>query len=214
MNGNENQGSSYSIILLTIQNEKDYDKYRKKTASILKEAGGTIEREFDVMGQKGNIPDFETPNRLVVVNWNSADGHEKYMNHPDYKQAKVLLEKSVSNVRVVKGDSKMSQTSDSKESGRMYLMKISYYKENTNGRLEMLQELGSKLAPYGFYTERMIMAAESFGFDKPDEVTIHFHDYAAQNAELQKDKEVVSGIGKYNDQFLTQFVYLPLKLKG
>lgn len=69
------------------------------------------------------------------------------------------------------------------------------------------------MAPYGFYTERMIMVNESVGFEKPDEFTIHFHDFASQNEQLQKDNSVTGVIGQYNDKYLTQFVYLPLKLR-
>ena len=209
----ENKGVNYSIVLLTIKDAEKYNHYRKATEKLMKMAGGHIEREFDVMGQKGNIVDFEVPNRLVVIYWDTPDGHEQLMNNEKYKKESELLKSSVSNIRVVKGISEMFQTSDSNESGRMYLMKISYYKENTEGRIDMLQKIGSKLAPYGFYTERMIMADEAKGIDVPSEVTIHFHDFAHQNAELQKDESVTSAIGEYNDKYLTHFVYLPLKLR-
>lgn len=77
----------------------------------------------------------------------------------------------------------------------------------------MLNEIGPKLMPYGFYTERMIMVNEAIGFEKPDEFTIHFHDFAAQNEVLQKDEAVGTATGKYNTKYLTQFVYMPLKLR-
>ncbi len=209
----ENKGVNYSIVFLTIQDNEKYNRYRKATEKLMKKAGGHIEREFDVMGQKGNIADFEAPNRIVTIYWDTPNGHEQLMNNVKYKKKSELLKSSVSNIRVVKGTSEMFQTSDSDESGRMYLMKISYYKENTEGRIAMLQKIGPKLAPYGFYTERMIMSNEAKGIDIPNEVTIHFHDFVHQNAELQKDESVTSAIGEYNDKYLTHFVYLPLKLK-
>lgn len=209
----ENKGVNYSIVFLTIQDNEKYNRYRKATEKLMKKAGGHIEREFDVMGQKGNIADFEAPNRLIVIYWDTPNGHEQLMNNKKYKKESELLKSSVSNIRVVKGTSEMLQTSDSEESGRMYLMKISYYKENTDGRIDMLQKIGPKLAPYGFYTERMIMVNEAKGIDVPNEVTIHFHDFAHQNAELQKDESVTSAIGEYNEKYLTNFVYLPLKLR-
>jgi len=135
------------------------------------------------------------------------------MGNKKYKKESESLKQSANNIRVIKGTSEMFQSSDSDESGRMYLMKISYYKENTEGRIDMLQKIGPKLAPYGFYTERMIMTNEAKGIDIPNEVTIHFHDFAHQNAELQKDESVKSAIGEYNKKYLTPFVYLPLKLR-
>jgi len=210
----ENKGKTYSVIMLNISNEEGYHKYRKKSEQLLQKAGGNIEREFDVMGQKGNIPDFETPNRIIVVSWDSPNGHQNLMDNSKYIKISELLKSSTTNIRVVKGVSELFQSSTSDEKGRMYLIKMSYYKENTQGRLDMLNEIGPKLSPYGFYTERMIMVNESVGFEKPDEFTIHFHDFASQNEELQKDSSVTSLIGEYNQKYLTQFVYLPLKLKN
>ncbi|WP_142783761.1 DUF1330 domain-containing protein [Changchengzhania lutea] len=209
----ENKGVNYSIVLLTIQDNEKYNRYRKATEKVMKKAGGHIERDFDVMGQKGNIENFEAPNRVVVIYWDTPNGHEQLMNNEKYKKESELLKSSTSNIRVIKGTSEMFQSSDSDENGRMYLMKISYYKENTAGRIEMLQKIGPKLAPYGFYTERMIMANEAKGIDIPNEVTIHFHDFSYQNEELQKDESVKSAIGEYNNKYLTHFVYLPLKLR-
>lgn len=209
-----NNGKSYSVIMLNISNEDGYNQYREKSNKLLKQSGGHIEREFDVMGQKGNIPDFEAPNRIVVVKWDTPTGHQNLMDNPKYVKASELLKSSTSNIRVVKGTSEMFQSSDSDENGRMYLIKMSYYKDNTQGREDMLSEIGPKLAPYGFYTERMIMGKESIGMETPDEFTIHFHDFASQNGELQKDESVTQLIGAYNDKFLTDFVYLPLKLRN
>lgn len=213
MNIEENKGGNYAVIMLNINNLENYNKYRKKTKKLLLKAGGHIEREFDVMGQKGNISNFETPNRIIVVHWDSPNGHLNLMNNSKYIKASELLKSSATNIRVVKGTSEMFQSSDSNEQGRMYLIKMSYYKNNTLGRIDMLNEIGPKLEPYGFYTERMIMVNESVGFEKPDEFTIHFHDYASQNEELQKDTTVTSAIGEYNQKYLTQFIYLPLKLR-
>lgn len=213
MNLEENKGGNYSVIMLNIKNEKEYELYRNKSEGILRKAGGKIEREFDVMGQKGNIPDFEAPNRIVVIHWESSNGHQNYIDSPEYTGAKEFLESSTTNVRVVKGTSEMFQSSTSNEKGRMYLIKISYYKKDTKGRTDMLEDLGPKLIPYGFYTERMIMVNDAVGISKPNELTIHFHDFASQNAELQKDDSITSAIGEYNQKFLTHFVYLPLKLR-
>ncbi|MBL4669342.1 MAG: DUF1330 domain-containing protein [Flavobacteriales bacterium] len=209
----ENKGVNYSIVLLTVQDDEKYNRYRKATEKLMNKAGGHIEREFDVMGQKGNIENFEAPNRIVVIYWDKPDAHEELMSNEKYKKESKLLKQSANNIRVIKGTSEMFQSSDSDENGRMYLMKISYYKENTEGRSEMLQKIGPQLAPYGFYTERMIMANDAKGIDTPNEVTIHFHDFAHQNTELQKDESVKSAIGEYNSKYLTHFVYLPLKLK-
>ncbi len=209
----ENKGENYSVIMLNINNEDNYNKYRKKSEKLMNKLGGHIEREFDVLGQKGNIPNFEAPNRLVVIKWNSKNGHKNLMKNPKYTKISALLTSSTSNIRVVKGTSEMFQSSNSDVDGRMYLVKISYYNDNTEGRMGMLQKIGPKLAPYGFHTERMIMINESVGFEKPDEFTIHFHDFASQNEQLQKDNSVTSAIGQYNDKYLTQFVYLPLKLR-
>ncbi|MBL4710054.1 MAG: DUF1330 domain-containing protein [Flavobacteriales bacterium] len=214
MNIEENKGENYAVIMLNITNVEGYNKYRKKTKKLLLKAGGHIEREFDVMGQKGNIPNFETPNRVIVIHWDSPNGQLSLMNNPKYIKASELLKLSATNIRVVKGTSEMFQSSNSDEQGRMYLIKMSYYKNNTHGRVDMLNEIGPKLAPYGFYTERMIMVNESVGFEKPNEFTIHFHDFAYQNEELQKDSSIKSLIGEYNQKYLTQFVYLPLKLKN
>lgn len=217
MDGNQklkaNNGKSYSVIMLNISNDDGYNQYLEESNKLLEKSGGYIEREFDVMGQKGNIPDFEAPNRIIVVKWDSPNGHQNLMDNPKYVKASELLKSSTSNIRVIKGTSEMFQASDSDENGRMYLIKMSYYKDNTQGRQDMLNKIGPKLAPYGFYTERMIMAEESVGFETPDEFTIHFHDFATQNEELQKDESVTSVIGEYNNKFLTQFVYLPLKLR-
>ncbi len=165
------------------------------------------------MGQKGNISGFEAPNRIVVVKWDSETGHQHVMDNPKYKDISKLLKASTSNIRVVKGTSEMFQSSKSDEDGRMYLIKMSYYKSNIQGRLDMLGDIGTKLAPYGFYTERMIMVNESIGFEKPDEFTIHFHDFVSQNVKLQNDAIAMKAIGEYNEKYLTQFVYLPLKLR-
>jgi len=213
MNIEENKGKAYSIIMLNISNEEGYNQYRKKSEKLLQKAGGYIEREFDVMGQKGNISDFEAPNRIIVISWDSPNGHQNLMGNSKYFKISELLKSSTTNIRVVKGTSEMFQSSTSDEKGRMYLIKMSYYKKNTQGRLDMLNEIGPKLAPYGFYTERMIMVNESVGFEKPDEFTIHFHDYASQNTELQKDTSITSAIGAYNQKYLTDFMYLPLKLR-
>lgn len=209
----ENQGGNYSVIFLTIHDHEKYNSYREKTEKLMRKSGGHIEREFDVMGQKGNIPDFEAPNRAIVVYWDTPKGSALLMNSKEYQKASELLKASTSNIRVLKGKSAMFQSSDSDETGRMYLMKISYYKENTKGRLNMLHELSPKLAPYGFYTERMIMTDNAVGIETPSEVTIHFHDFASQNEQLQKDESVINGIGKYNEKYLTEFVYLPLMLR-
>jgi len=209
----ENKGEAYSVIMLNISDEEEYNQYRKESKKLLQKAGGNIEREFDVMGQKGNILDFEAPNRIIVINWNSSNGHQNLMDNSKYIKISELLKSSTTNIRVVKGTSELFQYSTSDEKGRMYLIKMSYYKKNAQGRLNMLNEIGPKLSPYGFYTERMIMVNESVGFEKPDEFTIHFHDYASQNAELQKDKSVANAIGEYNQKYLTEFVYLPLKLR-
>jgi uncharacterized protein (DUF1330 family) len=209
----ENKGENYSVIMLNINNEDDYNKYRKKSEKLMNKAGGHIEREFDVLGQKGNIPNFEAPNRLIVIKWDSKNGHKNLIENPKYTKISALLKSSTSNVRVVKGTSEMFQSSNSDKEGRMYLVKISYYKKNAQGRLDMLTKIGPKLAPYGFYTERMIMVNESVGFEKPDEFTIHFHDFVSQNEQLQKDNSVTSAIGQYNENYLTNFVYLPLKLR-
>ena len=208
-----NNGKSYSVIMLNISNDDGYNQYREKSNKLLEKSGGHIEREFDVMGQKGNIPNFEAPNRIIVVKWNSLMGHQNLMDNPKYIKVSELLKSSTSNIRVVKGASEVFQSSNSDENGRMYLIKMSYYKDNTQGRLDMLNEIGPKLAPYGFYTERMIMVKESVGFETPNEFTIHFHDFAAQNEELQKDESVTTAIGEYNNKHLTQFVYLPVKLR-
>lgn len=209
----ENKGKIYSVIMLNISNEEGYNKYRKKSEQLLQKSGGNIEREFDVVGQKGNISDFETPNRIIVVSWDSPNGHQNLMDNSKYIKVSELLKSSTRNIRVVKGASVLFQSSSSNEKGRMYLIKMSYYKKNTQGRLDMLNEIGPKLSPYGFYTERMIMINESVGFEKPDEVTIHFHDHAFQNAELQKDTSVTNAIREYNQKYLTAFMYLPLKLR-
>lgn len=208
-----NNGKSYSVIMLNISDDTVYNTYRKKSNKLLKKSGGHVEREFDVMGQKGNIPNFEAPNRIIVVKWDSPMGHQNLMENPKYIKTSALLKSSTSNIRVVKGTSEMFQSSDSDENGRMYLIKISYYKTNTNGRMDMLNEIGPKLKPYGFFTERMIMVNEAVGFEKPDEFTIHFHDFEAQNEALQKDEAVGNAIGKYNTKYLTQFVYMPLKIR-
>lgn len=208
-----NNGKSYSVIMLNISNEDVYKQYRKKSGKLLEKSGGYIEREFDVLGQKGNIQNFETPNRIIVVSWDSKMGHQNLIDNPKYVKASELLKLSTSSIRVVKGTSEMFQSSESDENGRMYLIKISFYKNNIEGREDMLNKIGPKLALYGFYTERMIMVKESVGMETPDEFTIHFHDFATQNEELQKDETVTSAIGKYNNKYLTQFVYLPLKLR-
>ncbi len=209
----ENKGENYSVIMLNIDNEAIYNQYREKSNKLLKKSGGHIEREFDVMGQKGNIEDFEAPNRIIVVNWDSPNGHQKLMDNQKYQHASELLKSSTSNIRVIKGTSEMFQSSNSDEQGRMYLIKISYYKSNTQGRLDMLNAIGPKLAPYSFYTERMIIVNEAIGIEKPSEFTIHFHDLVSQNAKLQKDTSATDAIGEYNKKYLTQFVYLPLKLR-
>lgn len=208
----ENKGKTYSIIFLNITDEKGYDDYRKSSDELRLKYGGHIEREFDVMGQKGNIPNFEAPNRIIVMYWDEPNGNTLLMKDEKYQKAQAILKSSTSAIRVVDGTSEMFQSSDSEEAGRMYLMKISYYKEDTEGRLKMLQEIGSAISPYNFYTERMVMVNEAFGFDKPSEVTIHFHDKAIQNEQLQKDEVVTKAIGEYNNKYLTFFVYIPLKL--
>jgi len=208
-----NNGKNYSVIMLNINNDEGYNQYREKSDKLLEKSGGHIEREFDVMGQKGNIPDFEAPNRIIVIKWDSPKGHQNLKNNPKYVKARELLKSSTSSIRVIRGTSEVFQSSDSDENGRMYLIKMSYFKDNTQGRENMLDEIGSKFEPYGFYTERMIMVKESVGFETPDEFTIHFHDFPAQNEELQKDKSVTTAIGEYNSKYLTQFVYLPIKLR-
>ncbi len=209
----ENQGRTYSVVFLNITDQKGYEQYRKSTDKLRKKYGGHIEREFDVMGQKGNIPDFEAPNKVIVMYWDNPDGHQLLMNDEKYQKALTVLKTSTSSIRAVRGTSQMFQSSTSDETGRMWLIKISYYKDNTAGRLDMLQEIGDKLTPYGFYTERMVMVDEASGFDQPSEVTVHFHDFAYQNEELQNDASVTGAIGEYNQKYLTHFVYLPLKLR-
>ena len=210
----ENAGGSYSVILLNIHNEEGYNSYRKKSTKFLKQSGGYIEREFDVMGHQGNIEEFEAPNRIVVISWDSDKGHQTLMNNHKYKDISYLLKASSSNIRVVKGTSEMFQYSESNEGGRMYLIKMSYYRKNIPGRVAMLNEIGPNLVPYGFYTERMIMVNDAEGMDQPDEFTVHFHDFAAQNDELKKDTAALNAIGTYNEKFLTQFVYIPLMLRN
>ena len=68
----------------------------------MKKAGGHIEREFDVMGQKGNIPGFEAPNRAIVVYWDTPNGSELLMDSKEYQKTRELLKASTSNIRVVK----------------------------------------------------------------------------------------------------------------
>ncbi len=208
----ENKNKNYSIIFLNITDEAGYNKYRKATEKLRKKYGGHVEREFDVLGQKGNISDFEAPNRAIVMYWDTPEASKAIMEDKKYQKAFETLKASTSSIRAVHGTSAMYQSSNSDESGRMWLMKISYYKEKTPGRLDMLKELGQELSPYGFYTERMVMANGASGMATPSEVTVHFHDFAHQNEELQKNQKIIDAIGEYNQKFLNHFVYLPLKL--
>ena len=54
----------------------------------------------------------------------------------------------------------------------------------------MLNRIRPLFDPYGFKTERMIMASAAEGMNTPDEVSIHFHDEASQAGALMQDSKL------------------------
>ena len=210
----ENKGMSYTILLMNVHDERKYAEYRRKSSKIFKKAGGHLEREFNVVRiQNGGIDDIGEPNRALVLYYDMPDGDDKLLNNKEYQKIRPLMMESVRDLKVIKGTSEYFYQSESPEEERMYIMKISYYKEDQDGRLDMLKETGRLLTPYGFHTERMITPNSAAGFDKPDEVSVHFHDNAEQNDELHKDEEAMQAIGDYNSKYISKFAYLVLKFR-
>ena len=209
----ENRGMAYTIITMKIDDPEKYAEYRRQSRPIFAAAGGHLEREFEIVAPpKGTIVDLGNPNRLLVLYYDTQDGDEKLLSDPEYQRVRKIMDEATSDVRVITGTSAHFEASESPEDGRFYLMKLSYYKDNTDGRMDELMRLSEDIKPYQFYTERMIVPDAAFGFDAPSEVAIHFHDEADQNVALQQDESLMQAIGSYNERFLEKYAYLGLKM--
>ena len=209
----KNQGKYYSVLLMKVTDEAKYQDYKEQLLPILSAKGGYLEREFEAALLRGNIREIGQPNRVLVIYLGTPAKEKRLKRNKKYATAQKMLAAAVEDLRVIKGTSALFQSSESNIDGRFYLMKISYYKENTEGREEMLTAIGPLLDPYGFKTERMIMGATAEGFATPDEVSIHFHEEAAQAGALLQDSKATQAIGQYNEKYIDKFAYFSLRLK-
>jgi len=209
----ENKGKYYSILLMRVSNETHYEDFYGRFMRILSDQGSYIEREFEVEAPRGNISDLGQPNRALVVYHGSQAKEKNLRSSRDYGETQRVLEAATDYFKTIKGTSVSFQASGSRESQRFYLMKISYFKEDTQGREEMLTEIRPLFDPYGFKTERMIKGLAAEGMNTPDEVSIHFHDEASQAGALMQDSKATQAIGDYNQKYVANYAYLSLRLR-
>jgi len=205
----ENNDKSYAIQLAQVADESKFADYRQKLDVILKQSGGYIERIFDMDPPRGNIEGFEQMNRALVIFYGSNNSKSK----DALKKLHTFLATFDFKVITFNGFSALSETSDSNWKDRFYLMKISHFKDNAEGREEMLTAMGPILEKYAFKTERMLRKRSSKDSATPDEIAIHYHDSAEQAGELQQDSEAMEAIGQYNSKYVNRFAYFTLRLR-
>ena len=100
------------------------------------------------------------------------------------------------------------QSSSSNEKERLYIIKLTRFKENAHFESD-LKQFDHDLAPYGFHRESLIYADFSKGLNStPTTVGFMFYDKKEQQAGLTADKDMMNRIGGFNKQYTEEFVYL------
>jgi len=98
----------FVVLDITVNDTIMYEQYRIKVEPIIKEYGGKYlvrsgGMEFDKDPDKKVIPGEGNwnPNRLIILEWNSMEELQKFINSTEYQKVAELRKKSASTKSVI-----------------------------------------------------------------------------------------------------------------
>ncbi len=86
----------YGVVVINVKNWDEYKKYAALAGPVLKKhtekcGGKILARGGDIINVEGKVM-----NRIVLVEWPSADDAKKFYNSPEYQEAMQYLNDEVS----------------------------------------------------------------------------------------------------------------------
>ncbi|WP_445737788.1 DUF1330 domain-containing protein [Mariniflexile sp.] len=98
----------FVVLDITVNDTIMYEQYRIKVEPIIKKYGGTYlvrsgGMAFDKVPDKKVIPGEGNwnPNRLIILEWNSMEALQKFLNSEEYLKVAELRKKSASTKSVI-----------------------------------------------------------------------------------------------------------------
>ena len=196
---------SYTLLLLNITDEAKYNEYRNNINGIFAEIGGHVERELTLNGpSESSFGEFGPYNRALVLYYDTPDGPNRLMHHPDYAQHRPLMEASLDGFVFATG--KTAPTATSNADNRFYAISLSWLKEDSTNREQDSIALKKELAQRGVHIERTFETLKTAGTEtSPNLVTVYYFDTPETAQKMAADTELNEKMKAFHEKHIAQY---------
>lgn len=200
------KGDVFVITSLNIENGK-YTKYRKSIDLLVQNFGGEVVKNFKVVGKAKGTIKYGAANKLFVSKFKNNSGRDLFLKSTRVRRLhKGLVD---NNLKLITGN---SLTPVSFKKGELYILKISNYKQS-NGKAQVAAGVINRDLEkrYGFQSGLSIRTTSMKNIERADEVGFFLYTKVSDQKRLYKDKSTMKGIGVFNKNYLTGYVYLGMQ---